>query len=165
MLYEVITNFLINLLGLSIGMIAFLFIVVWIISEKSYDRFWEGADNMYRVELQRSASDNDLMNTARNFNGVGPVLRNELPEIEAATQLDKDIITVFTPTASVQNINMFFTDSSFFKVFPRPLRSDSPEQIFGDIHNAIISRSLGQKLFGSTDPLGQSFKLNRNNFV
>jgi len=154
------TNFLINLLGLSIGMIAFLFIAVWIISEKSYDRFWEGADNMYRVELQRSAAGNDLTNTARNFNGVGPVLRNELPEIEAATHLDKDIITVFTPTASVQNINMFFTDSSFFKVFPRPLRSDNPRQIFGDIHNAIISRSLGQKLFGTEDPLGQSFKLN-----
>lgn len=154
------TNLLINLLGLSIGMIAFLFISMWIISEKSYDRFWEGSERMFRVELQRSSADNELVNTARNFNGVGPVLRNGLPEVEAATHLDKDIITVFTPEASVQNINMFFTDSSFFKVFPRPLRSDNPNLLFSDIHNAMISRSLGQKLFGATDPLGQSFKLN-----
>ncbi|WP_159519813.1 ABC transporter permease [Sunxiuqinia indica] len=154
------TNLLINLLGLTIGMTAFLFITAWIISEKSYDRFWQEASQMYRVELKRSDQSNELVNTAKNYNGVGAVLQNELPEIEAATHLDKDIITVFTPDASVQDVNMFFTDSSFFKVFPRKIASENKNQLFDDIHNAIISRSLAQKLFGKAFPVNQSFKLN-----
>lgn len=151
---------LINLLGLSIGMIAFLFVSAWIISEKSYDRFWEGADQMYRVELKRNSQSNELLNTAKNYNGVGPVLRNELPAIEAATHLDKDIITVFTLKASVQDVNMFFTDSSFLKVFPCHIKCENPDQLFTDIHSGIISRSLAQKLFGNDYPVNQSFKLN-----
>ena len=149
-----------NIFGLTIGMFAFVFICSWVISEKSYDHFWKNAENLYRVELTRTSLDNVLQNTAKNYNGVGPVLQNEIPEVEAATHLDKDIITVFTPEASVQNMNMFFTDSSFFKVFPRPLKCENPGLLFSDIHNAAISRSLAGKLFGNKNPIDQTFKLN-----
>jgi len=153
-------NLFINVFGLTVGMIAFTFIFSWIISEKSYDRFWDSADKLFRVELTRTGQGRILQNTAKNYNGVGPVLKNGLPEIEAATHLDKDIITVFTPGASVQNVDMFFTDSSFFKVFPRPLECDNPELLFADIHNAVISRSLARKLFGNKNPINKTFKLN-----
>ena len=150
----------INLLGLMIGMVAFVFIFSWIRSEKSYDQFWDGAERTYRVALERTANGQELQNIAMNYNGVGPVLHNELPEVDAATHLDKDIITVFTPRASVQNINMFFTDSSFFKVFRVNVESENLKLLFADIHSAIISRSLSNKLFGDKNPINQTFKLN-----
>lgn len=153
-------NLGINLLGLIIGMIAFVFIFSWVRSERSYDQFWDGASQTYRVTLKRTGNGKELQNIARNYNGVGPVLQNELPEVEAATHLDKDIITVFTPRASVPNINMFFTDSSFFKVFRVLVESENPKLLFTDIHSAIISRSLAVKLFGDQNPLNQTFKLN-----
>jgi|WetSurMetagenome_2_1015567.scaffolds.fasta_scaffold45210_2 putative ABC transport system permease protein len=153
-------NLIINLLGLTIGMTAFLFIAFWIKSEKSFDKFWKGSDRIYRVELERTSGGDGIFRTAMNYNGAGTVLRNEIPEIEAATHLDKDIITVFTPQASIQNVNMFFTDSSFFKVFPIDLQPNDTRMIFSDIHGAIISRSLALKLFGETDPINHTFKLN-----
>ena len=153
-------NLAINLIGLTIGMMAFLFIAFWIKSERSFDTFWKGSDRIYRVELERSSKGEKLFRTAMNYNGAGAVLRNSIPEIEAATHLDKDMITVFTPTASIQNINMFFTDSSFFKVFPLELQPNDTRTIFSDIHGAIVSRSLARKLFGKTDPINQTFKLN-----
>ncbi len=153
-------NLLINLFGLTTGMLAFVFILSWIISENSYDQFWQNVENLYRVELRLSSQDKILENTAKNYNGVAPVLRNNMPEIESATHISKDIITVFTPEASVQNINMFFTDSMFFKVFPRPLECENAKLLFNDIHNAAISRSLAKKLFGNTNPINQTFKLN-----
>ncbi|MFC0875269.1 ABC transporter permease [Saccharicrinis sp. FJH2] len=150
----------ISILGLTIGFTVFLFIFSWIESEKSYDRFWEDAGNMYHVELIQKSNGDIIQNTARNYNGVGPVLMNALPEIAAATHLDKDIITVFTPEANVQNINMFFTDSMFFKVFPRHLTGENTDQLFNDIHYAAISRSLASRLFGNQDPVNKTFKLN-----
>ena len=41
--------FIINLLGLIIGIIAFTLIVFWIKAETSYDSFHTNADNIYRV--------------------------------------------------------------------------------------------------------------------
>jgi putative ABC transport system permease protein len=43
-LFKTKTNLVIDLLGLSIGILAVLFTSAWIISEKSYHHFWEGED-------------------------------------------------------------------------------------------------------------------------
>ena len=42
--------FMINLLGLIIGITAFTLIVFWIKAETSYDKFHQHADNIYRVD-------------------------------------------------------------------------------------------------------------------
>ena len=154
------SNLVINISGLLIGSIVFVYIIGWMISEKSYDKFWENNEDIYRVELKRTADGEEVQNTAMNYYGAGPVLKNDLPGIEASTNLIKDIISVFTPRAFVPDIDMFFTDSSFFKVFNFPVRCENKGLLFSDIHYAIISRSLGLKLFGNTNPVNQTFKLN-----
>jgi putative ABC transport system permease protein len=150
---------IISIAGLVLGISTFLFFASWIRSEKSFDRFWEGHDRIYRVSLTKTANGSPVLNTAMNYGGVGPVLRNELPEIEAQTTFGKDIITVYTPENSFQDINFFYIDSTFFKVFPRPLMTES-ENIFSDIHAAILSKTMARKLFGNQNPLNRKFKLN-----
>ena len=90
----------------------------------------------------------------------GTVLQNEIPDIEASTHLCKDIVTVYTYENSFQNVNMFYTDSSFFKVFPRSLITETPDRLFPDVHGVWVSCWLANKLFGNTDPLNRKFKLN-----
>jgi putative ABC transport system permease protein len=41
--------FIINLLGLTIGITAFILITLWIKAETSYDKFHKNAQNIYRV--------------------------------------------------------------------------------------------------------------------
>ena len=154
------TNLLINVFGLGIGFLSFIFILFWFLAEKSYDSFWSRSEDIYRVELNKQVNGQNIFSTAMNYRGVGPVLQNEIPEIVAATNLDKDIISVFTPDAFIQNINMFFTDTSFFSVFPINVECSNKKLIFKDIHSAIISKSLAQKLFGNQNPINKSFKLN-----
>ncbi|HLP03944.1 MAG TPA: ABC transporter permease, partial [Paludibacter sp.] len=153
-------NAIVNLSGLIISMVAFLFLLSWIRSEESYDHSWPTHDRMYRVALSQSGNGITTQNTAMNYSAVGPTLRNQLPEIEATTNIAKDIVTVFAGENSFQNINMFYSDSSFFKVFQRPLQSENPKYIFSDIHGATLSRSMAQKLFGNVNPLNKRFKLN-----
>ncbi|MDP4271547.1 MAG: ABC transporter permease, partial [Bacteroidota bacterium] len=114
-------NAIVNLSGLTISMVAFLFLLSWIRSEESYDHSWPTHDRMYRVALSQSGNGITTQNTAMNYSAVGPVLRNQLPEIEATTNIAKDVITVFAGENSFQNINMFYSDTSFFKVFQRPI--------------------------------------------
>lgn len=150
---------IINLSGLILSISAFLFIISWILSEKSYDRFWNGYDRIYRVALTKKVNGSPVLNTAMNYPGAGQVLQNEFPEIEAATKFGKDFITVFTAENSYQDVNFYYIDSSFFKIFPRHYVSENSE-IFADIHGAIISKSMAKKLFGSENPLTRKFKLN-----
>ncbi|HAM10075.1 MAG: hypothetical protein A2X04_13860 [Bacteroidetes bacterium GWF2_41_9] len=42
--------FIINLLGLTIGITSFILIVLWIKAETSYDNFHKNAGNLYRVD-------------------------------------------------------------------------------------------------------------------
>jgi putative ABC transport system permease protein len=149
----------INLTGLVLGITTFLFIALWIRSELSFDRFWEGNDRMYRVTLTKKANGSPVLNTAMNYPGAGKVLQNELPEIEVATTVGKDVITAFTPQNSYQDIHFYYIDSSFFRVFPRPVVSEN-SNIFADIHGAMVSRSMAKKLFGKENPLNRKFKLN-----
>jgi putative ABC transport system permease protein len=150
---------LINLAGLVLGISTFLFITAWIRSEKSFDRFWKGYDRIYRVALTKTANGSPIHKTAMNYPGAGRVLENEFPEIEVVTTFGKDVITVFTPETSYQDIRFYYIDTSFFTVFPRPVVSET-SNIFADIHGAIISKSMAKKLFGKANPLNMKFKLN-----
>ncbi|HCR90513.1 MAG TPA: hypothetical protein DIW50_08675, partial [Prolixibacteraceae bacterium] len=153
-------NTLINFIGLTLSLITFLIIISWIRSEKNYDRFWPGSEQIYRVALNKIVKGNEVFTSAMNFYGAGTVLQNEIPGIEASTHLSKDIVTVYTQENSFQNVNMFYADSSFFKVFPRSLQTETPDRLFPDVHGVLVSRSLAQKLFGDADPLNRKFKLN-----
>jgi len=151
---------LVNFIGLTLSLFTFLIIISWIRSEKSYDRFWEGSEQIFRAGLKKTSKGNEVFNSAMNFPGARVVLQNGIPEIEAATGLIRDIVTVYTPENSFQNVNMFYADTSFFKVFSRELHTETPGILFPDIHGVLISRSLAGKLFGNAEPLNRGFKLN-----
>ena len=150
----------INIIGLIFSTITFLVIISWIKSEKSYDRLWSGSEQIYRVALSKTVKGNNVSVSAMNFKGAAAVLKNEIPEIEAATCLSKDIVTVYTDENSFQNVKMFYADTSLFKIFPRLLQTETPRNLFSDVHGVLMSRSLAHKLFGNSDPLNQKFKLN-----
>jgi ABC-type antimicrobial peptide transport system, permease component len=150
---------IISLAGLVLGISTFLFFVSWIRSEKSFDHFWDGYDRIYRISLTKKVNGSPVLNTAMNYGGVGPVLRNEFPEIETQTTFGKDVITAYTPENSFQDINFYYIDSTFFKVFPRSIVSESAN-IFSDIHGAMLSQTMARKLFDNQNPLNRKFKLN-----
>jgi len=153
-------NSVINIVGLTFSMITFMVILSWIKSEKSYDRDWLGSEQLYRVALSKMIKGNNVSVSAMNFKGAGTVIKDKIPEIEAATALSKDIVTVYTDENSFQNINMFYADTSLFKVFPRLLQTETPGNLFPDLHGVLMSRSLAHKLFGNSNPLNKKFKLN-----
>jgi putative ABC transport system permease protein len=153
-------NALIKLLCLVTGMTTFLLISSWVISENSYDSFWPDKELIYRVSLKKYDNAKLIYQSAKNFFGAARVLKNEVAGIEASTNIRKDIATIYTSEHSVQDIRMFYADSTFFKVFPLSLKTNNPDNPFPDFRGAIISKSLAGKLYGVASPLNQKFKLN-----
>jgi len=147
---------LINVAGLAVGIACTVLIMLWVKYELSYDKFNKNADRLYRVVFT---------NAQKDFYGYyepGPLakyLKDNFPEVEQSTsysamdwKVSHDMRGFFCKGGLV--------DSSFFQMFTFPLEEGNPKTVLTSPNSIVISRSLAQKLFGQSDPIGQPLKLN-----
>ncbi|SHF38145.1 putative ABC transport system permease protein [Mariniphaga anaerophila] len=146
--------------GLLIGFTVFLYILGLNTREKSYDRFWEDADRIYRTSLSLSQNGELMTRSAKNFPGSVHLLKEEIPGIETACTFYKDVITIFTEQKQFSDVQWLWSDTTFFNVFPRKIIEASSFNLFSNIHGVMLSESFARKLFGNEDPLQKVFKLN-----
>jgi putative ABC transport system permease protein len=146
----------INIAGLAVGIACAVLIMLWVRYELSYDKFHKNADRLYRVVFTTAQKD------FYGFYQPGPLakyLEDNFPEIEHASNYIEMQWKV-----SHETIGFFckgsFVDSTFFQMFSFPLEEGNPKTVLSSPNSIAISRSLAQKIFGQTDPLGQSLKLN-----
>jgi putative ABC transport system permease protein len=64
--------FVLNILGLSIGIMSVLFITVYSIDELSFDRHFQNNDRIYRVVTEYQTNSNSDLSTAESFLGMAP---------------------------------------------------------------------------------------------
>src|SRR4030095_10240221 len=76
-----------NILGLAIGIAVFLLISQYVHFEGSYENFIPDRENIYRVKLEVYDNNELIMASAENYPGVGPALKNELPEVISYARL------------------------------------------------------------------------------
>ena len=154
----------INVLGLAIGITAFFLIVQYVSFETSYDRFHTNSENIYRVALERYKNGELQTASAGNFVGLHKLLKEDFPEISAATGFYK------TPA----NTGVFFryknqiynelggelnADSSFFKVFSNLLIKGDAATALSDPHSMVLSETMARKIFGDEEPLGKHIQM------
>jgi len=150
----------IQLGGLIIGFTIIIFLIAKIKYEYSYDAFWKGSPSIYRLGLDLSYNDGRVYRSARNFNGSSELLHAEVPGIVAHCNLGRDVITVYNHEKVIQNVDWFWSDTTFFNVFERRIIYKETNQLFGDLHGIAISESFAKKLFGDENPLNKEITLN-----
>ncbi|HEX7494085.1 MAG TPA: ABC transporter permease, partial [Bacteroidales bacterium] len=146
--------------GLVIGFTIVIFLLVKIKYEYSYDTFWKDSQSIYRLGLDLSYEDGRVYRSARNFDGSSELLKTEVPGIVSQCNLGRDVITVYDHEKVIQNVDWFWSDTTFFNVFERKILYRESNQLFGDIHGIAISESFARKLFGNDDPLNKEITLN-----
>ena len=151
---------LLSILVLTFGMSSFMLILVFIQYELSYDGSWTESEQIYRIILEKSMPNGSITTTATNYGGLYRVIADEIPGIDYATGLQRDIVTAYTPDRFIKDANFFYCDTSFFKVFDRQFLAGDKENPFPTIQSAVISESAALALYGRNDPVNQRFKLN-----
>jgi putative ABC transport system permease protein len=146
--------------GLVIGFTIVIFLLVKIKYEYSYDTFWKDSQSIYRLGLDQTYEDGRVYRSARNFSGSSEVLQAEVPGIVAHCNLGRDVITVYNHEKVIQDVDWFWSDTTFFSVFERKILYKETNDLFGDIHGISISESFAQKLFGNENPLNKEITLN-----
>lgn len=146
----------INILGLAIGLACFLFILLFIRDELSYDKYHAKADRTYRVSFEGYAFEQEL-NYAVVGPQLGPTILEEYPEIEQQCRFrTRGSYSVRYEDQSYREENWVFADSTLFDVFSFELVKGDPKKVLVEPKTLVITEEVAKKYFGSEDPIGKS---------
>ncbi|MEM9674491.1 MAG: ABC transporter permease [Bacteroidota bacterium] len=156
----------INIGGLSIGLSCFILISLYVQHELSYDRFYDNADQIYRI-YQREVGDfylgTDLF--ATTVPELAPALMEEFPEVvHAATLRETNALLGYEESNYYEK--GFWGDKHFFDVFPYSFVQGNPQTALEKAESIVLTESLAKKIFGNRDPMGQSLTYqNQQDFI
>jgi ABC-type antimicrobial peptide transport system permease subunit len=150
----------INIAGLAISMSVGLVVIVFISDLMSYDRFHEKRDRIYRV-----ITSNGSMVCASTSVVAGKKIDETLSGIEALTLLRRGFGGDVTAGQTTLPISGLWADASFFKVFTFPLLYGDPATALKEPYSLVLTEQSAKKIFGVTDVLGRSVKMDTLNYV
>lgn len=150
---------LVNILGLSLGLAAGTYILMFILNEVSFDRFNKNLENIYRITWrfdQTDVSENASVTTA----GIGPSMLEEFPEVQLMTRFaNPSSAFLQTNEKSLFVDKVSYADSSFFRMFSYELIQGNPFTVLKNPFEIVLSESLAQKIYGERDPIGQIIRI------
>lgn len=148
----------INIIGLSLGIAAFVIISLYVNYEKSYDVF-QGSDTVYRVYMDYIKGGKFEDGDAQTYNLSGPTLQKEFPEIVDNVRLYRlEKVTFVNANKIIEQTNGGLVDASYFNIFNTIL-------VKGDLKNfdkpntIVLSESLAKKIFGNENPISKTVSI------
>lgn len=151
---------IINLLGLTIGMAATMLILLWVYTEKSWNKHNEKYANTYHVMSNRNF--NGEINTGPDMMFPLPAAaKTAFPEVENAAVVSFDQKTIFTVGEKILTKNTLITTTDFFKIFSFDfLEGDA--SVINDPDAVTLTQSTARSLFGKGNAFGRTVKINND---
>src|SRR5690349_16646114 len=78
----------INIAGLTVGLVTTIFILLWVADELSYDAFHENGNTLYKVWHNASYTDGTIKTFPTTPAPLGLAAKAEIPEVEYAIRMD-----------------------------------------------------------------------------
>lgn len=167
----------INVLGLSIGITAFILLINYVAYERSYDAHLPDVEDLYRVTLTTNLGDNGVKTSATNHPAVGPAMLNDFPEVEEFTRIvDKSIAISGTVILSytdeqgekiksdIKDDHVYLANNSIIKTFNLNLLNGDPASALTEPGVIMLSSSIAKRFFGDVNPIGKFIDVNDNQF-
>ena len=138
--------------SLIISFTGIIILTLYVSWEKSFDKFHEDADSVYRLETTLYGNNVPAI--------MGKIIRENTPEVDALTATWGYSGKITTPKLNETNVNyqasMLFAENSFLDIFTFPLISGDKKTALAEPHSAVISESLSDKMFGGGNPIGEN---------
>ena len=148
---------LLNIFGLSLGMVCCLFILQYVRYERSYDRFNDHAADLYRLRLDAYQEGKLAWRSATVYPAFAPTMKREFPEVEDACRLIDAEFVMSNPQTNVKFAEKkgYYADPAFLRMFSLNLvQGDATTALTGP-DNILLSESTARRYFGRTDVLGE----------
>ena len=152
----------INIIGLSIGLMVSLLILLYVRYETSFENFNPNAKNIYRV-VEKNIQDGTVGEATPL--ALSDVLKSDFPEVDKVIGLMKTSKDVKVGDNNFENLKGAIVENDFFDLFHIPLISGNQSTIFNDPYEAVVTGTLATKLFGNGNPIGKTFEYENHTFT
>ena len=149
-------NSVINIVGLSMGIALCLLIALFIQDELNYDCFHEHFRSLYYLRATKVFGNATAIGEAQA--PLGPTLSETFPEIRDAVRLFKQTRVIKVKERILEEAGIG-SDPGFFRIFTFPFIDGSPDTVLSSPDAVVITAGLAHKLFGDTQPFGQSLSM------
>jgi putative ABC transport system permease protein len=156
----------INILGLAIGMGAFLFIVQYVRFEHSYEKLHRNADHILRLSAEFYNGSEYVMTDCETYAPLGPLLKEKMPEVVDFVRM-YGIDGITNVKAGDQNFletGLYWADHSVFNVFTHPVVNGDAKKALVAPFEAVLTESLAKKFFGRTNVIDEAIEIDNNTF-
>jgi putative ABC transport system permease protein len=151
---------LINIAGLAVGMAGATLILLWLFNEISFDRFHVNRDRIYKVYAMTDIPGEKHNTIDVVSQPLGPAMKAKFPEVETFARLADVNHFLFTAgDKSFTNLEGDFVDPDFLRIFSFPLVAGDQSQPLGSVYSIVLTEKLARKLFGTTDVVGKTIKI------
>ncbi len=148
---------LLNLLGLSSGLVVFILITLYTSHELSYDNYHEKGDRIYGLYKQ---DEGHFYQGTDKYAVVpfilAPTMMQDFPEVEAFTHMgsrNNVIMRVGDETFLEKKVHL--ADPAVFDLFTFDLLAGNRDELLNGPDAMVISESMAIKYFGKTDVIGE----------
>jgi putative ABC transport system permease protein len=148
---------IINILGLSLGIVCCILIVLFVYDEWTFDKFHSKADRIYRVYARENWGENqEFFNTVTPL-PMGPALKENFPEVETFVRIN--------PVGSQVRVGDYqFSEQvilgspDFFNVFDFEFKEGDRNALSHE-SSVVITERIAKKYFGDINPLDKVISL------
>ena len=160
---------LINISGLSVGIMACIIILLYVRNESSYESFYTDADNIYRVtSIYETSGQTEHIAIAPSK--ITQVALEHIPETELATfvfdwSVGREFLVRYEDKTFTET-NVFYADSSFFKVFQYEFLDGNASNALTEEQSIVLTESTAKKYFANVaDAYGKMVNANGSDFL
>ena len=148
----------INIVGLSLGLSAFLLILLWVENEYSVNKDVKDRDNIAALMVNQSFESGEIQTYAATPPPLAKKLQESGYEVTAAATVSWGDQIQFTVGDNTFTEYGLYASPEFLDVFSVELVAGTKTSALKKSNTVLISEKLGEKYFGTSDPIGKVIK-------
>lgn len=136
-----------------------LFLIHYVIYEKSYDRFHPDSELIYRLRYERTSEEGTQVQFASCCPPAADFIKGAYPEVEKISRIYRYRAVVQLKDKDINFLeeDMYFVEPEIFEILYFKIIEGDPINSLLEPNHAFISKSTAHKYFGEIEPIGCVF--------
>lgn len=150
---------IINITGLTIGITACMFILLWVANEWSYNRFHEKLPRIYQVYEHQYYSNNEMLTTTATPGPLAEKLRTEVPGVSKVASVSWNADKLLSVGDKHLKFQGHYAENDLFSIFSFPFLEGTAATALTQPGSVVLTDKTAEALFGSEKALGKTVRL------